>query len=305
MTKTKQRFGVGKQLRREAPPKFYKNPPQKTTTFHPAKVTNTKRLATRPRPASPPLACGHAKQSARSSQKLAAAQPAPWSLAERKPTKAPLGLQAPRPQEAAPPIFTAHKAPRPAKAPQPSRSTVLPQPPQPRERPRSPYSTFSADQTLPDFQSPSLFQPHRRLTCLRRFSQPLSLPQNHLPSPLPLSLFALSALPPLPLAQRGRQRHGVFVQNDGGRRYFASKPPTLPHGVAVSAARRVRQSPTQNRLFTKSGTSQPQAPFLFTARHDDRQATRTFYNLAPTTTTNFGLPAAISTPPTSFNGTRA
>ena len=38
-------------------------------------------------------------------------------------------------------------------------------------------------------------------------------------------------------AQRLRQRRGVFTQKHCWRRAFALKPPTLPHGVAVSAAR--------------------------------------------------------------------
>ena len=45
---------------------------------------------------------------------------------------------------------------------------------------------------------------------------------------------------PMPFAQRGRQRHGVFVQQLGGRKFFGLKPPRLAHGVAVSAARGVR-----------------------------------------------------------------
>ena len=48
---------------------------------------------------------------------------------------------------------------------------------------------------------------------------------------------------PLPRAQRGRQRHGVFVQKHCWRRHLAFKPPTLPHGVAVSAARTVGHKP--------------------------------------------------------------
>ncbi len=45
-------------------------------------------------------------------------------------------------------------------------------------------------------------------------------------------------------AQRLRQRHGVFSQKHCWRRYSAFKPPTLPHGEAVSAERTVGRSPT-------------------------------------------------------------
>ena len=49
----------------------------------------------------------------------------------------------------------------------------------------------------------------------------------------------------------------MFVQNDGGQRYFTLKPPPAPHGEAVSAARRVRP---YRRL------AQPQPPTAFASK---------------------------------------
>ncbi len=43
----------------------------------------------------------------------------------------------------------------------------------------------------------------------------------------------------------------MFVQNDGGRKFFGLKPPRLAHGVAVSAARGVGQSTDLNCPHTK------------------------------------------------------
>ena len=121
-------------LRREALPKFYKNSPQKTTTSQPAKVHTTERLATQPRPSSPLLACGHWEQASRLPTNPTTAPPAPQTLADRKLAKAPLGLQEPHENKAAPPFFTANKAPRPASATRPSRSTAPAQPLQPQGR---------------------------------------------------------------------------------------------------------------------------------------------------------------------------
>ena len=171
---------------------------RKQALYRPVKVHATERLATRPRSASPLLACGRSEQSARSPQKPATAQPAPRTLADRKPTKTPLGLKPPLPQEAAPPSFTADKDPCPAKASQPSDSTAPPQAPQPQEQPLTPHRA-SAAKPPPDFQSPLRFQLPRRQTYPRQLSRPLSLPQNHLASPLPLPLFTFSALPPTTL----------------------------------------------------------------------------------------------------------
>ena len=188
---------IGMHLRREALPKFYKNSPQKTTTSQPAKVHTTERLATQPRPSSPLLACGHTKQSTRLPAKPAAAPAAPQALPNANPRKPRLASN-----------NHSHKKPRRPFSP-PTEHPALPQPlgqapqlPQRRrfsrrERPRATHRASPANQPPPDFQSPSLFQLPRRSTCLRRLSQPLSLPQNHLASP-PLLLFAFSALPSSP-----------------------------------------------------------------------------------------------------------
>ena len=221
LTKTKNAFGLSKQLRRETPPTFYKHSPQKTSTSQSAKVHTLARLATRPRSASPLLACGRSEQSARSPQKPATAQPAPRTLADRKPTKTPLGLKPPLPQEAAPPSFTADKDPCPAKASQPSDSTAPPQAPQPQEQPLTPHRASAASQPLPDFQSALLRQLQRRQTCLRRFSQPLSLPQNHSSSPLSLSLFAFCALPPLPQPNDRVSGTACLSNNSAGESFLA------------------------------------------------------------------------------------
>ncbi len=54
------------------------------------------------------------------------------------------------------------------------------------------------------------------------------------------------------LAQRLRQRHGVFSQKHCWRRYSAFKPPTLPHGEAVSAERWVGPNPKPKRTHLKA-----------------------------------------------------
>ena len=85
---------------------------RKQALCRPAKVHTSARLATRPRSASPLLACSHLEQSARVPAKPTTAQPAPQTLTNRKPAKAPLGLQEPRQRNTAPPISppTTHHA---------------------------------------------------------------------------------------------------------------------------------------------------------------------------------------------------
>ena len=88
---------------------------RKQALCRPVKVHTTERLATQPLSASPLPTCSHLKQSARAPQKPTTAPPAPQTLANRKPAQTPLDLKPPRPQEAAPPFFTANRAPCTAK----------------------------------------------------------------------------------------------------------------------------------------------------------------------------------------------
>ena len=150
---------------------------RKQALCRPAKVHTSARLATRPRLASALPACGHLEQPARPPTKPITAQPAPQTLADRKLAKAPLGLQEPRQRNAAPPFFTANKAPCPDPAPGPNGLTAPPQPPQPQERPLTPHSAPATTQHPPDFQSSSLFRLRRRPTRLRRFSQRFHQPK--------------------------------------------------------------------------------------------------------------------------------
>ena len=160
-------------------------------------------------------------------------------LADRKPTKAPLASD-----------HHGHKKPRRPFSP-PTKRPALPQPlgqaaqlpqrrlhgcgkghahltaPQPQTRPRLIFKVpCSSDHTtaqLARYGSANRFR-CPKIIWSRRFYFLFS----------PSARFLL-----LPLAQRGRQRHGVFSQNHCWRRYTAFKPPTLPHGEAVSAARGV------------------------------------------------------------------
>ena len=84
-------------------------------------------------------------------------------------------------------------------------------------------------------------QPQHCSTGLREIAQNRLAIQNrlHLTASAFTSAFNAPLLSPS-FAQRWRQRHGVFPQKHSWRRYLAFKPPTLPHGVAVSAERWVR-----------------------------------------------------------------
>jgi len=210
LTKTKNAFGLGKKLRRKASPTFYKNSPQKHTS-QPAKVHTSARLATRPRLASPVLACDHTKRSAHLPAKPTTAQPAPQALPTANPPKPRLASKHHGRKKPRPPFSTANKAPRPASATRPNGSTAPPQLPQPQERPLTPHRASAANQPPLNFQSSSLFRLRRRPTRLRRFNQRFHQPKIIRPHHF-CFLFSPSArfLPP-PFAQRLRQRHGVAV----------------------------------------------------------------------------------------------
>ena len=154
-----------------------------------------------------------------------------------------LALKSPARHKTAPPIFTAYRAPRPAPAPQPSGSTTPPQPPQPRERSLTPHSAPYTNQPPPNFQSPCAALPTATPPNLPATAQPAAFTSSKscvlATSASSFRLLCASSSAP---AQRWRQRHGVFTQKHCWRRYSAFKPPTLPHGVAVSAARGVRHS---------------------------------------------------------------
>ena len=214
---------------------------RKQSSSRPAKVRTSARLATRPRSASPPPACGHLEQTAHLPTKPTAAPAAPQAQPPANPRKPRLTVKSPARHKAAPPIFTAHKAPRPAKSPRPSRSTSPTQPPQPRERPLTPHSASAANQPPPNSQSPCAALPTATPPNLLATAQPTTFTTS--------KSFALAASAFSFRLQRASSSAPCPTSASAARRVFPEallathlcpKPSPVAHGEAVSAARGVR-----------------------------------------------------------------